>query len=261
MFKFIKYWSETKHEDRARSIVETDKVILDCVSVKRGNTNVLSDISLDLAEKRIGIIGNNGSGKSSLIKLLNGLNLPDKGEVNVFGYNTRTHQRRLPSLVGFIFQNPDHQLIFPTVLEELAFGLEQLGEPSETAKDHAREFLQKFYCEELSGKPIHALSEGQKQLVCILAVLIMRPRLLLLDEPFASLDLPTRKRLLLLLEDAAERLVMVSHDLQVFSGFEWVVWLHAGRIRHQGAPAEVIAAYREFSDIGRENGTCLAQLL
>lgn len=231
---------------------ETNKVVLESVNFGFDKSDILQDISLSLNEYRIGIIGNNGSGKSTLIRLLNGLNQPTQGYVNVFGLDTQLHQKHLPRLVGFIFQNPDHQIIFPTVLEELAFGLEQLGSTSEVAQQGARAFLKKHSVESLAEKPIQNLSEGQKQLVCILAVLIMKPRLLLLDEPFSSLDLVKRKSLLKLLNTHCERLIMVSHDLEVLSGFDRVLWLDEGRVRADGQPDDVIQRYRAFVD-GLEN--------
>ncbi|MCB1754999.1 MAG: ABC transporter ATP-binding protein [Gammaproteobacteria bacterium] len=248
MFESLKSRFGKKSAQPTATVNETNRIVLDDVTLRRGQNEVLRGISLELDENRIGVIGNNGSGKSSLIKLLNGLNLPDQGSVTVFGYDTREYRQKLPALVGFIFQNPDHQIIYPTVLEELAFGLEQFGQPTPQAQQNARAFLKNYQCEGLADKPVHTLSEGQKQLVCILAVLIMRPRLLLLDEPFSSLDLPTRKRLLNLLDSAAERLLMVSHDLAVLADFDKVIWLHEGRIRQQGRAEDVIAAYRHFSE-------------
>lgn len=228
---------------------ETNKVVLENVSFGYGETDILHDISLSLNEHRIGVIGHNGSGKSTLIRLLNGLNQPVQGRVNVFGLDTQLHQKHLPHLVGFIFQNPDHQIIFPTVLEELAFGLEQLGSSTKAAQQGARAFLEKHGVESLAEKPIQNLSEGQKQLVCILAVLIMKPRLLLLDEPFSSLDLAKRKSLLKLLNSHCERLIMVSHDLDVLSGFDRIIWIDDGGVRADGHPAKVIQSYRAFVDI------------
>lgn len=228
----------------AKPIAQTDAVTLSEVTVDRGERTVLDGISLSLNERSIGLVGDNGSGKSTLLKLLNGLLLPDAGTVNVFGHDTRQHGQFLPALAGFIFQNPDHQLIFPTVAEELAFGLEQLGQSAEEAETGARAFLRQYRVEALADKPVHCLSEGQKQFVCVLSVLIMRPRLLLLDEPFSSLDLTTRHRLLGLMQTQAERVLMVSHDLELLAGFERVIWLRDGGVHRDGVPAEVLPAYR-----------------
>ncbi len=251
-----------KSADGPMSVVlETDEVILDDVSLVRGKSEVLKQISLRLNEKRIGIIGNNGSGKSSLIKLINGLNLPDKGRVEVFGYDTRRHQEYLPAKVGFIFQNPDHQIIFPTVLEELVFGLEQLGKESSDAELVARDYLRQYRCESLADRAVHTLSEGQKQLVCILAILVMQPRLLLLDEPFSSLDLPTRTRLVSLLDESVERMILVSHDLETLSGLERVIWMHEGEVHRDGSACDTLDDYREYVAKSLEKERNLGELM
>lgn len=226
--------------------IETDAVELQNVCFSFAGSEVLKDISLSLNERRIGVIGLNGSGKSTLVRLLNGLNQPVSGEVSVFGLNTQVHQRLIPRLVGFIFQNPDHQIIFPTVLEELAFGLEQLGRNTADSRQGAREFLAKFGVSHLAERAVQNLSEGQKQLVCILAALIMKPRLLLLDEPFSSLDLAKRKALQKVLNSQCERLIMVSHDLEMLIEFDRLVWIEDGRVKADGAPADVILRYKAY---------------
>lgn len=243
--KFAAFF-KTPNNEKLTLPAETDTVVLENVCFGFAETKVLKGISLSLNERRIGVIGSNGSGKSTLVRLLNGLNQPSSGGVCVFGLNTQLHQQFLARLVGFIFQNPDHQIIFPTVLEELAFGLEQLGHSSEAAQLGARDFLAEHGASSLAEKPVQNLSEGQKQLICILAVLIMKPRLLLLDEPFSSLDLAKRKTLLNLLNTNCERLIMVSHDLEVFSSFDRLLWIEDGRIKADGAPADVIARYKSF---------------
>ncbi|MDO6459104.1 ABC transporter ATP-binding protein [Granulosicoccaceae sp. 1_MG-2023] len=222
----------------------SDEVSLHEVSLRRGEREVLHSLSLSLNEKRIGLIGRNGSGKSSLVRLLNGLCLADSGRVDVFGLDPQQHRALLPARVGFIFQNPDHQIIFPTVAEELAFGLTQQGEDNDRARERALALLEEQGCGALAGRPVHDLSGGQKQLVCILAILIMQPDLLILDEPFASLDLPTRNRLLRWLLRRDERLIMVTHELECLQDFDRVIWLDEGRVVADGAAAGVIAQYR-----------------
>ncbi|MEH0070740.1 ATP-binding cassette domain-containing protein [Pannonibacter sp. Pt2-lr] len=106
--------------------------MFDQVSLKRGDKTVLEGLSLTLSERRIALIGLNGSGKSSFVRLLNGLLLPDSGTLQIYGADTRQARANLPRHVGFVFQNPDHQAIFPTVEEEIAFGLTQLGQSGRT---------------------------------------------------------------------------------------------------------------------------------
>lgn len=216
---------------------------LKAVTLTRGTVSALVDIDLSLSEAKVALIGRNGSGKSSLARLLNGLLLPDTGDVHIFGRNTREHRSDLPRDVGFVFQNPDHQAIFPTVEEEIAFGLTQLGEDKQTARDNAQAFLTENGCGDLATRPFLELSEGQKQLVCILAVLVMQPRMLVLDEPFSSLDHLARRLLMQRVLALPQRIVLVSHDLEQLEAFDRVIWLDAGRIRMDGRPEEVAPAY------------------
>lgn len=221
---------------------------LDHVTLSRGGRVVLDDVSLEIAERRVGLIGTNGSGKSSLVRLLNGLLAPDGGRVTVHGLDAAEKPEELPRKVGFIFQNPDHQIIFPTVAEEIAFSLEQAGMPRRAAAKEAVPALARFQRAHWAERPVHALSEGEKQFLCIIAVLVMEPAVLVLDEPFSSLDLPTRRRLEALVAGLDQQVILVAHELDAFAGYERVIWLHEGRVRMDGPPASVIAAYRTFAE-------------
>ncbi|MFN3129900.1 energy-coupling factor ABC transporter ATP-binding protein [Roseibium sp.] len=220
-----------------------------------GSRKVLSGLSLDLEERRIGVIGLNGSGKSSFARLLNGLHLADEGRVTLFGADAASVRSELPRHVGFVFQNPDHQAIFPTVEEEIAFGLTQLGASKDESRSKALEFLVLHGCGDLAAKPFAELSGGQKQLVCILAVLVMRPAVLVLDEPMTSLDALASRLIFDKLMSLPQRIVMVSHDLSLLTGFDRVLWLEEGQLRMDGPATKVIAAYRD--DIERRSGTVM----
>lgn len=223
-------------------------ILLEDVTLRRGGRLVLDRVSLALREKRIGLIGNNGSGKSSLVRLLNGLLQADEGRVVVHGLNAREEAPELPRKVGFIFQNPDHQIIFPTVAEEVAFSLEQAGMPRREAARQAVPALARFGRDAWAERPVHALSEGEKQFLCIIAVLVMEPAVLILDEPFSSLDLPTRRRLEGMIAGLPQQVILVAHELDAFAAYERVIWLHEGRVAMDGAPDEVIRAYRAFAE-------------
>ncbi|WP_028670187.1 energy-coupling factor ABC transporter ATP-binding protein [Saccharospirillum impatiens] len=222
----------------------TFTIELNQVHLKRDDQTVLSDLTLTLSERRIGLIGDNGSGKSSLVRLLNGLLQPSQGTLRVRGHNPADGPEVMSDQVGFIFQNPDHQLIFPTVIEELMFGLRNQGLSKSDARDRAEGCLREHHRLDWAERPVHSLSEGQKQWVCIMAVLVMNPAVLILDEPFSALDLPTRQFLTRWLLGLPQQLIMISHDLDVLSAFDRVLWLEQGRIRGDGAPDAVIADYR-----------------
>ncbi|ADZ69029.1 ABC transporter, ATPase subunit [Polymorphum gilvum SL003B-26A1] len=247
------FW--TAQPDKARKAKaacdprRADYAVFDAVRVTRGGRTVLADLSLTLSERRVAVVGLNGSGKSSFARLLNGLLLPEAGSVRVFGAETRTVRETLPRHVGFVFQNPDHQAIFPTVEEEIAFGLTQLGRERKAARAEALAFLEAQGCAGLAQKPFLDLSEGQKQLICILAVVVMQPQLLVLDEPFSSLDGLSTRRLMARLEALPQKMVMISHDLRLVQAFDRVLWLEDGRLRMDGVPGEVLPAY--LADIER----------
>lgn len=210
-------------------------VVFDRVSLARAGKPLFEELSLSLSEARIGLVGDNGSGKSTLLRLIAGLIRPDSGEVRLSG----TGDAR----PGFLFQNPDHQILFPTVGEEIAFGLIEDGmEPKRADADAAR-LLASHGCAGWEKRAVQELSEGQKQLVCLIAVLAPEPELLLLDEPFASLDLPTRFDLRERIARLNQNIIMASHDLDLLSEFDRVIWLEAGRVKGDGPPKAVLAAY------------------
>lgn len=224
-------------------------IIFEQVQFRRADCQLLAIPELCLDERRIGLIGDNGSGKSTMLRLMNGLLLPTRGRVEVAGLDTVRHRKDLPAKVGFLFQNPDHQLIFPTVAEEVAFGPTERGISAPQARQQAIALLEQHGCGQWADRNVNELSGGQKQLVCILALLAMEPSILLMDEPFASLDLPTRlvwyRRIMAL----PQRVVMASHDFELLAEFDRIIWLDAGRIRLDGRPSEVLPAYQAHAMI------------
>jgi len=237
-----------KKKNKARPPVctpdEAAFAVFDGVGLEIGGKHILRDLTLTLEEDRVGVIGLNGSGKSSFVRMLNGLRLPSSGSLTLFGAPAQEAVPELPRHVGFVFQNPDHQAIFPTVEEEIAFSLSQLGAGKSESRSRARAFLALHGCEALAGKPVTELSEGQKQLICILAVLVMEPRLLVLDEPMTSLDALVTCRIRDKIMSLPQKIVLVSHDLDHFDGFDRLIWLEDGRLRMDGAPPAVLEAYR-----------------
>ena len=218
------------------------------IHLSRDGRPIFDNLSIDLNERRIGLIGDNGSGKSTLLRLANGLLLPDRGDVIVNGRRTMRARGELPVDVGFVFQNPDHQIIFPTVGEEIAFGWIERGETAAQARGRAENLLAGHGCAGWIDRAIHELSEGQKQLVCILAILATEPTTLLLDEPFSSLDLPTRLSLSARLAQLPQQILMASHDLDLLVDFERVIWLENGQVRADGAPSQVLPDYRAHAN-------------
>lgn len=208
-------------------------VVLDQIALVRGQTQVFEDLSLHLHESRIGLIGDNGAGKSSLFRLICGLDRPDAGQVKVLD----------SASVGMMFQNPDEQIIFPTVEEELGLSLHACGLTRHAARVQAREWLQARGLGNWAERAIGSLSQGQRQHVCWLALLIASHGLLLLDEPFSSLDLPGQAQLDQEIAQASQQVIVSTHVLQHIRHFERVIWLDRGAVRLDGPGHEVCAAY------------------
>lgn len=220
------------------------KIHLEKVSLNFDGCTVLSDLSLRTSEKRLAVIGRNGSGKSTLARLICGLIAPSEGDVTVDDVDVLNDRKMAVQTVGLLFQNPDHQIIFPTVLEEISFGLRQIGQPTEAANDKARSILNQFGCLDWSDRAIVNLSQGQRHLVCLLSILAMSPRLLVLDEPFAGLDFPTKSYLAGLLEDLDQTILQITHDTNSIAAYDRVIWLDHGSIQQDVPPVEVLPNFK-----------------
>ncbi|MGW5938155.1 energy-coupling factor ABC transporter ATP-binding protein [Streptomyces celluloflavus] len=219
------------------------RIALDGVSVRFGPRTVLDAVSVELTERRIGVIGANGSGKSTFARLLNGLVLPSAGTVLVGADDTARDARRIRRRVGFVFQNPDNQIVLPLVEEDLAFGLRNTGVPRKEIPGRVREQLADLGIAALAGRPSHALSGGEKQLVSLAAVLVMRPETVVFDEPTTLLDLRNRNRLRAVIAALPQQAVVLTHDLGLLDGFDRVLVLDEGRIAYDGPPRTAVPWY------------------
>ncbi|UUX52243.1 energy-coupling factor ABC transporter ATP-binding protein [Nisaea acidiphila] len=216
-----------------------------CVEVP-GRT-ILRDISLSLSERRIAIIGANGSGKSTFARLLNGLAKPSSGRVLIDGIDTAKAPRGVRALVGFLFQDPDDQIVMPLVEEDLRFSLKALKLDKDGEDAAIERILSRFGLKDLRQQPAHYLSGGEKQLLALANILLRAPRYLVLDEPTTLLDLRNRRRILDAMDGLEETVICVTHDLEIAAGFERVLLLDSGRVLADGAPADVIARYRSLA--------------
>jgi len=207
---------------------------LDDVRLVRGSTIVFDGLSLALSEPRIGLIGDNGAGKSSLFRLICGLDQPQAGHVVLPDG---------PRSVGMMFQNPDEQIIFPTVEEELALSLHHLQLSRKEAQEKVHGWLDARGLAHWATRAVGSLSQGQRQHVCWLALLIAGHQTLLLDEPFSSLDLPSQALLRRDIANAKEQIMVSTHVLSHVRHFERVIWLDQGQVRADGPGEDVCAAY------------------
>ncbi len=216
------------------------------VSHRFGEKTVLEGIGLTITERRVAIIGSNGSGKSTFARLLNGLLVPDEGTVRIDGADTRRDVKAVRRKVGFVFQNPDAQIVMPLVEEDIAFGLknQKLARPEIARK--VNEILDRYSLGDLRHHPTHSLSGGEKQLLALSSVLVMEPEYIVLDEPTTLLDLRNKRMILRILEALPQTAIVVSHDLDMLDGFERVIVFDRGRVVMDGPPDTAIAHYAEL---------------
>jgi biotin transport system ATP-binding protein len=211
-----------------------------------GDRVVLDGLDLHLTEHRIGVVGANGSGKSTFARLLNGLVVPTAGRVLVDGLDTGTAVREVRRRVGFVFQDPDAQIVHPTVAEDVAYGLENQGVPPAERAVRVAEVLGQYDLAGHADHPAHLLSGGQKQLLAVAGVLVMRPSRIVFDEPTTLLDLVNARRVGRLIAGLPQSVVVVTHDLDLLEGFERVLVMDAGRVVEDGPAEQSVRAYRKL---------------
>ncbi|MCF8570449.1 energy-coupling factor ABC transporter ATP-binding protein [Gordonia sp. HY002] len=219
-------------------------IVFDDVAHSFGDRAVLHGISLDLTQRRIGVVGANGSGKSTLARMINGLILPDRGTVTVNGLDVRKNKRAVRRDVGFIFSDPDRQIIMPTVAEDIELSLSRTIKDKAERKTRALSVLSEFGLDGHADQPAHQLSGGQKQLLALASVMVLGPSILVADEPTTMLDL--RNSLMLRETFAAldEQLVVLSHDLDFLSDFDRVLVMDDGRVVADDEPSAALEFYR-----------------
>ncbi|MCF8603988.1 energy-coupling factor ABC transporter ATP-binding protein [Gordonia sp. HY442] len=219
-------------------------IVFDDVAHSFGDRAVLHGISLDLTQRRIGVVGANGSGKSTLARMINGLILPDRGTVTVNGLDVRKNKRAVRRDVGFIFSDPDRQIIMPTVAEDIELSLSRTIKDKTERKARALSVLSEFGLDGHADQPAHQLSGGQKQLLALASVMVLGPSILVADEPTTMLDL--RNSLMLRETFAAldEQLVVLSHDLDFLSDFDRVLVMDDGRVVADDEPGAALGFYR-----------------
>ena len=236
-------WGRRAEAAAAAATLPRTAVELTGVAHFYGDRPVLTDVSVTLTERRIGVIGANGSGKSTFARLLNGLVLPSAGTVTVDGLDTRTQGREVRRRVGFVFQDPDAQIVHPTVEEDLAFGPHNQGLPAEEIARRVDEVLVRYGLAGHRDHPAHLLSGGQKQLLAIAGVLVMHPQRIVFDEPTTLLDLANTRRVSRVIDELEQDVVVVTHHLDSLDGFDRVLVFEDGRLVADGSPGETVPWY------------------
>jgi cobalt/nickel transport system ATP-binding protein len=202
--------------------------------------HVLCDISLTIqAGERVGVIGHNGCGKTTLFMLLCGVLTPAAGTISLF--ETPLKPGQFCPEVGLLFQDPDDQLFSASVKDDIAFGPQNMGLAAEEVNARVAQAAEMAGITHLLERLPHHLSGGEKQMVAIAGLLSMTPKIILYDEPTASLDLRTRRRLIRFLQSSTETILISSHDLEfVLEVCDRVILIDEGRIIADGCPKIVM---------------------
>lgn len=222
------------------------------------NPHALQDVTLRIdAGETVAIIGQNGSGKSTLVKLLAAILHPNSGTVQVDDLPTSARGEDLWTIrqrVGIVFQNPDDQLVANTVIDDIAFGPENLGLPRVEIEERIQEAMTLLNLESYAQMPISELSVGQKQRVAIAGVLAMRPRYLILDEPTTMISGQAAQHLLTTMHRLAHErgitIIHITHFMHEISSFQRIIVMDQGHILMDGPPSAIFARAAELHAIG-----------
>jgi biotin transport system ATP-binding protein len=206
---------------------------------------LLKDVTCTLTEQRVAVIGANGSGKSTLLRLLNGLILPTFGNVLVEGLDTATDGSTVRRRVGFVFTDPLAQLVMPTPIEDVELSLRRTV-PRASRRAKAAELLAAYGLSHLQHSSVYDLSGGERQLVALVSVLAVEPKIVVADEPTTLLDLRNRNRFRDQLSRLDQQVIVATHDLELAQDADRVLVVEDGRIVADGPPATAIAAYVEL---------------
>jgi energy-coupling factor transport system ATP-binding protein len=193
----------------------------------------LSGVSLDLRQgEYVGVVGPNGGGKSTLVRLLNGLLKPDSGRVLVSGRDPATEPFEVRKHLGVLFQNPENGLVAPFVEDDVAFGLENLGVPREEMRERVARAIRTVGLEGFERREPHTLSGGEKQRVALAGLLVAEPEILVLDEPTSMLDSAGRMEVLEYLHalQSEKTVLHVTHHLEELTGADRIYVLNGGEL-------------------------------
>lgn len=216
------------------------------VPVGSGQRVILGPTSLALTEQRIGVIGANGSGKSTFARLVNGLVTASSGRVLVDGLDVARHGAAIRRKVAFAFTDPGAQLVMPTCLEDVELSLRRTHKDKAVRRARALEVLDKYALGDHADTSVHALSGGQRQLLALAGVLACDPQVLVADEPTTLLDRANTRRVGDLLFELDQQLLLVTHDLDLVQRCDRVLVVADATVVFDGPPFDAVGHYREL---------------
>ncbi|CAL8897932.1 ABC transporter ATP-binding protein [Kocuria varians] len=215
-----------------------------------GPVTVLDRISCEFTARRTAVVGLNGSGKSTFLRLFNALVTPVSGVVRTGSVDPVAFPRDARRQVGFVFTDPASQILMPTPLEDIELSLRRGVKDRVERTERAMAWLRRMGLEARAHHSVFDLSGGERQLVALAAVLAVEPRVLVLDEPTTLLDLRNRLRLRELLDSLPQQQLVSTHDLDLAATAEHVAVVHDSRIIDQGPPERMLPLYRAWCASG-----------
>jgi len=216
----------------------------------------LNNVSFDIYEGEwLAIVGHNGSGKSTMAKLLNGLQFPQVGQITVCGIKLDEESIwDIRKKLGMVFQNPDNQFVGTTVQDDVAFGLENNGIPRDEMVQRVEDSLKRVKMEEFLYQEPHHLSGGQKQRVAIAGVLALRPSIIILDEATSMLDPRGREEVLETVRELKEEksltVISITHDLEEAAKADRIIVMNKGEVFREGTPDEIFSMDEQLVQLG-----------
>ncbi|MEH7096391.1 energy-coupling factor ABC transporter ATP-binding protein [Neobacillus vireti] len=216
----------------------------------------LKNVSFDIYEGEwLAIVGHNGSGKSTMAKLLNGLQFPQEGEITIGSIKLNEETIwDVRKKIGMVFQNPDNQFVGTTVQDDVAFGLENNGVPREDMVHRVEDSLKRVKMDQFLYQEPHHLSGGQKQRVAIAGVLALRPSIIILDEATSMLDPRGREEVLetvrLLKQEKSLTVISITHDLDEAAKADRIIVMNRGEVFREGTPEEIFAMDEQLIQLG-----------
>ncbi|MBD3287894.1 ATP-binding cassette domain-containing protein [candidate division KSB1 bacterium] len=228
--------------------------------------NAVEQIDLEIRDgEYVAVMGRNSSGKTTLARCLNALIIPDEGEITIDGIAPEEYEdiNAIRKKIGMVFQNPENQIVSTTVEREVAFGLENLGVPTDMMRQVVDGTLARFDLEKYRKHPPHLLSGGEKQRLALAAVMAMNPKYLVLDEPTAMLDPKSRRELLTLLKEIKEdnrrkkvadqiTIIVITQFAEEALDADRLIVLEKGQIVYDDAPDIVFQNVEHLKEIGLE---------
>ena len=220
--------------------------------------HAINGVSLTISKgEKVAILGPNGSGKSTLILLLAGLLTPQRGEIKVFETKTTSKEfQKLRQRIGLVFQDPDDQLFTPSVIEDIEYGPKNLRLPESDIKQRSTQVLSKIGIKHLKNRPPHRLSFGEKKKVSLATALVLKPELLILDEPTANLDLASRRGLIGMLNELngeGTTVVISTHDVEALPELaDRVIVISQGSLLGEGEIGKVLQDLKLLGAAGLE---------